>query len=104
MTTSPYFHHVHKFIIQASHNADPGTSPFAIVVGVPARVLLLRVDEGTAQRLQRIAWWDWSPERIDTALADLRALTAEQFAEKYDRSRVHRHLDIRMYRSILAAS
>jgi phosphonate metabolism protein (transferase hexapeptide repeat family) len=59
--------------------------PFAVVAGVPARVLRMRVDKRTAERLHRIAWWDWSQERIDAALADFRALTAEQFAEKYDR-------------------
>lgn len=58
--------------------------PFAIVVGVPARVLRLRVDERTAERLQRIAWWDWPRKRLDAALADFRALDAEAFAEKYD--------------------
>lgn len=59
--------------------------PFAIVVGVPARVLRFRVDAGTSERLQQIAWWDWNPEQIDAALADFRALTAEEFVEKYDR-------------------
>jgi phosphonate metabolism protein (transferase hexapeptide repeat family) len=58
--------------------------PFAIVVGVPARVLRLRVNERTAERLQRLAWWDWSPERIDAALADFRTLNAEAFVEKHD--------------------
>jgi hypothetical protein len=58
--------------------------PFAIVVGVPARVLRLRVDERTAERLQRIAWWDWPHDRLDAALADFRALGAQAFAEKYD--------------------
>lgn len=59
--------------------------PFAIVVGVPARVLRFRCDERTAERLMRIRWWDWSHERIDDALADFRALDIAQFAEKYDR-------------------
>lgn len=58
--------------------------PFAIVVGVPARVLRLRVDERTAETLMRIAWWDWPHDRINAALADFRALDAAAFAEKYD--------------------
>jgi phosphonate metabolism protein (transferase hexapeptide repeat family) len=58
--------------------------PFAIVVGVPARVLRLRVDARTAERLERIAWWDWPRERLDAALDDFRALGAQAFAEKYD--------------------
>jgi phosphonate metabolism protein (transferase hexapeptide repeat family) len=57
--------------------------PFAIVVGVPARVLRFRFDEATAQRMERLAWWDWSHDRIDAALADMRALTAEEFITKY---------------------
>jgi hypothetical protein len=57
--------------------------PFAIVVGVPARVLRFRVDARIAERLQQIAWWDWNAEQIDTALADFRELTASEFAEKY---------------------
>jgi phosphonate metabolism protein (transferase hexapeptide repeat family) len=59
--------------------------PYAVVVGVAARVLRMRVDARTADRLQSIAWWDWSQERIDAALADFRALTAAEFVEKYDR-------------------
>jgi serine acetyltransferase len=59
--------------------------PFAIVVGVPARVLRFRVDEQTAERLQQIAWWDWSAEQIDAALGDFRELSALEFAEKYHR-------------------
>ncbi|MCW2239982.1 DapH/DapD/GlmU-related protein [Azospirillum canadense] len=58
--------------------------PFAIVVGVPARVLRPRVDERTAEKLMRIAWWDWPKERINAALADFRDLDAAAFAEKHD--------------------
>ena len=58
---------------------------FAIVVGVPARVLRLRVDAETAERLKRIAWWDWSHEQIEAALPDFRRLDAAAFAAAYDR-------------------
>ena len=57
--------------------------PFAIVVGVPARVLRFRVEPQIAERLQRIAWWDWNPQQIDAALADFRKLSAVEFTEKY---------------------
>lgn len=58
--------------------------PFAIVVGVPARVLRYRVDSETAERLQRIAWWDWSHEQLAEAMADFRRLNAAEFAVAYD--------------------
>lgn len=57
--------------------------PYAIVVGVPARVLRFRADAQTLERLQQIAWWDWSHDRIDAALADFRVLSASEFVEKY---------------------
>jgi phosphonate metabolism protein (transferase hexapeptide repeat family) len=57
--------------------------PYAIVVGMPARVLRFRVDDRTAERLQQLAWWDWPHEQIDAALADFRELSAEQFVDKY---------------------
>jgi phosphonate metabolism protein (transferase hexapeptide repeat family) len=60
-------------------------SPYSIVVGVPATVLRPRVDAATAEKLQRIAWWDWSRERLEAALPDFRHLDATAFAEKYDR-------------------
>ena len=52
---------------------------YAVVAGNPARVIRLRFDADTVTRLNRIAWWDWPPERIEemsTALvaADIAAL------------------------------
>ncbi len=59
--------------------------PFAIVVGVPARVLRMRCDSRTAERLLELAWWDWDESRLQAALPDLRALDIEAFAQKYAR-------------------
>lgn len=33
--------------------------PYAIVGGVPARVIKFRFDEKTIKRMLKIAWWDW---------------------------------------------
>ena len=57
--------------------------PYAIVVGVPARVLRYRCDAQTAEAMRRIAWWDWSHERLNAALPDFRALDLAAFAAKY---------------------
>jgi hypothetical protein len=35
--------------------------------------------------MQRLAWWDWSHDRLATALPDFRLLSAEAFLEKYER-------------------
>lgn len=37
--------------------------PYAIVAGVPAKVIKFRFDEKTIEELMQIRWWDW-PENI----------------------------------------
>ena len=58
--------------------------PFAIAIGVPAKVLRFRFAPEIIAALERIAWWDWPHDRLGTALADFRAMTAEDFCRKYD--------------------
>ena len=55
--------------------------PYVVVAGNPARLLRQRFDAATVARLQRLAWWDWPPERITRAIpalvkGDLAALEA----------------------------
>jgi virginiamycin A acetyltransferase len=55
--------------------------PYAVVGGNPARVIRTRFDEATVERLLRIRWWDWPPERVAEAIplisgADVDALEA----------------------------
>jgi len=57
--------------------------PFAIVAGVPAKIIRYRFDEGIQQALLRIAWWDWTREQLSAALPDFRTLSIHQFVEKY---------------------
>jgi phosphonate metabolism protein (transferase hexapeptide repeat family) len=57
---------------------------YAIVVGVPARVVRLRFEPAIGERLEKLAWWDWSHARLRTALADFRTLPAEEFLDRYE--------------------
>lgn len=43
--------------------------PYAVVVGNPGRVVRLRFDEETIDRLLEIAWWDWPINRITRHLS-----------------------------------
>lgn len=52
---------------------------YSIVAGNPAKVVKMRFDEDTIKRLEAIAWWNWSPEKITRNLGaitrlDLKAL------------------------------
>jgi phosphonate metabolism protein (transferase hexapeptide repeat family) len=57
---------------------------YTIVAGNPARIVRRRFPEFVAERLQRLAWWDWDHERIRSALTDFRALAVSDFLDKYE--------------------
>lgn len=56
---------------------------YAIVGGVPARVLKARFPDAIAARLIALKWWDWDHDRLRRALPDFRALAVDAFLEKY---------------------
>lgn len=45
---------------------------YAIVGGNPARVIKMRFDAGTVERLLAIAWWDWPAETVTHNLDAIR--------------------------------
>jgi phosphonate metabolism protein (transferase hexapeptide repeat family) len=57
--------------------------PFAIVGGVPAKLIRFRFPEKVQEGLLKIAWWDWTREQLEAGILDLRKLSAEEFVEKY---------------------
>jgi phosphonate metabolism protein (transferase hexapeptide repeat family) len=57
--------------------------PFAIVGGVPAKLIRFRFDEKVQDKLMNLAWWDWPREKLEIALPDFRKMSAEEFVEKY---------------------
>jgi hypothetical protein len=59
-------------------------APYQIVAGVPATPLRARFTPAVADRMQALAWWDWSHDRLRQALPDFRAMPAEAFLEKYE--------------------
>jgi phosphonate metabolism protein (transferase hexapeptide repeat family) len=57
---------------------------YGVVVGNPARVVRQRFSPDVGERLQRLAWWNWSHERLRCALPDFRRLAAQDFLGKYE--------------------
>jgi len=57
---------------------------YAIVVGNPARQIRQRFPDAIAVRMLALAWWDWPHKALYAALTDFRALSAEQFLDKYE--------------------
>ena len=71
-------------IIGAGAVVAKDVGPYEIAVGVAARVVKRRFPEATAERLLRLAWWDWDHERLRGALADFRALPIEAFLDAHE--------------------
>ena len=51
--------------------------PYAIVVGVPAKVIKYRFSDDEIEALRRISWWDWSFETIKNRIDDFQLNIAE---------------------------
>jgi phosphonate metabolism protein (transferase hexapeptide repeat family) len=59
-------------------------APYTIVGGVPARPIRDRFPPEIAERLQRIAWWDWPFEKVMANLADFQSTDMKRFCDKWD--------------------
>lgn len=55
-------------IIAAGAVVTKDVPAYSIVAGNPAKVVKMRFDDKTIDRLQRIAWWNWSHEKINQNL------------------------------------
>ena len=51
---------------------------YSIVAGNPAKVVRMRFDPNTIDRLQKIAWWDWPIEKINRNLTAICSLDVDQ--------------------------
>lgn len=55
---------------------------YAVVVGVPARIIRFRYSQEEIGQLNRIAWWSWSDDKIRERYEDF-YLPVEKFLKKY---------------------
>lgn len=55
---------------------------YAVVVGVPARIIRYRYTPEQIKELNKIAWWDWTDEEIRDRFEDF-YLPIEDFLKKY---------------------
>lgn len=57
---------------------------YQIVAGVPAKAVRPRFPATAAERLEKLAWWNWRHDDIHKALDDFRYLAIDAFLEKYE--------------------
>jgi len=56
--------------------------PYAIVAGVPAKVLRFRFPQEIIEQLETLKWWDWEDEKIRQNWMDFR-MDIHAFLRKY---------------------
>ena len=71
-------------VIAAGAIVTKDVPAYTIVAGNPARIIKQRFPESVAERLVKLAWWDWDHEMLRRALPDFRKMPAEDFLTKYE--------------------
>jgi phosphonate metabolism protein (transferase hexapeptide repeat family) len=71
-------------VVASGAIATQDIPPYAIVAGVPARVIRFRQPPEIVSRLERLAWWNWDHATLGKRLLDFRSLSAEAFLDRYE--------------------
>lgn len=70
-------------VIAAGAIVTKNVAPYMIVAGNPAKPVRPRFPLEIATELERVAWWDWSHERLRDTLPDLRTLSVHEFVARH---------------------
>ena len=62
----------HGAIVAAKSVVTHDVPPYAIVAGNPAKVVRMRFEKWTVDRLLAVAWWDWPVDKITRNLNAIR--------------------------------
>ena len=70
-------------VIAANSLVNHNVPPYAIVGGIPAKIIKMRHSSTVVESLLRIKWWEWDDQTIDTRL-NIMLTDIDGFIKKYD--------------------
>jgi hypothetical protein len=70
-------------VVGAGAVVSKDVAPYAVVGGVPAKVIKMRFSPWECENMLALAWWDWPHELLRERLRDFRKLSAYAFIKKY---------------------
>ncbi|NMD06781.1 MAG: antibiotic acetyltransferase [Phyllobacteriaceae bacterium] len=73
----------HGAVVAAGAVVTKDVEPYAIVAGVPARLVKWRFDKIVREQIISLAWWDWEHDRLAKAVEDMRNLSPQAFLERH---------------------
>ena len=68
-------------IVAARAVVTKDVPPYAIVGGVPAKIIRPRFPEDVIKRLQSLRWWDWPEEKLQLHLAAIQSGRVESLPD-----------------------
>ncbi len=71
-------------VILANAVVTKDVPDYAVVAGVPARIVRYRFSEDEIKKLKEIKWWNWEKEKIITNVDLLSSRNITEFLEKHD--------------------
>lgn len=75
----------HGAVVAARAVVTRDVPAYAIVAGNPAGIVKMRFDSTRVDELLRIAWWDWSPEKVREELPRLLSDDVDGFLGRHAR-------------------
>lgn len=70
-------------IVAAGAIVTSDVPPYAVVAGIPAKVIRYRFSSYQIERLREVAWWNWDDATIRERCADLSSPDIDSFLAKY---------------------